>query len=128
ELARAGGWQVQLFSLVATESLTGDAARAHAAFVAAGGTVETWTDGPIDADVVVDALLGTGLSRPVGGAFADAIERANAARRAGAGVLSVDVASGVDATTGHRWAHAVTADVTATFIGLKLGLFTGVGP
>lgn len=128
QLALADGWQVRLFSLVEVASLQGDAARAQAAFVAAGGTVETFEDEPLDADVVVDALLGTGLSRPVEGAFATAIERINAVHRAGAGVLSVDVASGVDATTGRRWGHAVNADVTATFIGLKLGLFTGVGP
>src|SRR5699024_6619100 len=97
-LALADGWQVRLFSLVAVESLTGDAARAQAAFVAAGGTAETFVDESLDADVVVDALLGTGLSRPVEGVFATAIERINAAHGAGAGVLSVDIASGVDAS------------------------------
>lgn len=127
-LALEGGWQVQLYSLVATKSLRGDAARARTAFEASGGEVEVFGDAPVDADVIVDALLGTGLSRDVEGSFAEAISRINNARAAGAGVLSVDVASGIDATTGRRWNVAVSADVTATFIGLKTGLLTGEGP
>ncbi len=126
-LALEGGWRVQLLCLVARAKITGDAGRALAAFEHAGGVVEAFDDARIEADVVVDSLLGTGLSRDVEGRFAAAIARMNQAHEWGAGVLAVDIASGIDATTGKRWAHAVRADVTATFIGLKLGLFTGAG-
>src|SRR5699024_1342318 len=72
-------------------------------------------------------LLGTGLSRDVKGHYAAAITRINAAHAAGTGVLAVDIASGIDATTGRRWASAVRADTTVSFIALKLGLFTAAG-
>lgn len=131
QLALQAGCRVHLISLVAPQSLHGDAAAAYAAFVAAGGEVTRFADADrqlyMCADVVVDSLLGTGLSRDVEGRFAAAIACINAARDGGAGVLAVDIASGIDAGTGRRWGTAVRAHVTVTFIGLKLGLFTGAG-
>lgn len=76
-------------------------------------------------DVVVDAMLGTGLDREVGGAFARAIERVN---RCGCPVLCIDVPSGLHSDTGARLGATVRATSTITFIGLKQGLFTGEGP
>lgn len=126
--AREAGWHVQLLCLVDPEELTGDAARAAAAFESAGGRIERFINVTLEADVVVDALLGTGLDRDVEGDFADAIERINAASKRGIGVFAVDIPSGIDASTGYAWTHAVRADATVTFIGLKLGLLTGEGP
>ena len=72
--------------------------------------------------VVVDAIFGTGLSRPVAGPEASAIEGIAEARRAGARVVAIDVPSGLDADTGQALGALVEADVTVT-IGLpKLGL------
>src|SRR5699024_7192260 len=113
---------------VAVDKLQGDAARAQTAFVAAGGEVAAFAGQSLQADVIVDALLGTGLKRAVGGCFADAVTAINTARAHGAGVLAIDIASGIDASTGRLWQTAVQADVTVTFIGLKTGLFTGAGP
>ena len=75
--------------------------------------------------VVVDALLGTGLDRPVGGAYAEAIACIN---DLGYPVIAVDVPSGLCSDTGNILGDAVVADTTVTFIGLKQGLFTGKGP
>jgi len=122
------GWQVQLLCLVDPDDLAGDSARAAEEFVSAGGRIERFDNVTINADVAVDALLGTGLNRDVEGGFADAIERINDAGERGTGVFAVDIPSGIDASTGHVWAHAVRADATVTFIGLKLGLLTGEGP
>lgn len=74
--------------------------------------------------VVVDALFGTGLSRPLSGAARDAAERINAS---GKPVVAVDIPSGVDATTGAVLGEAVRADVTVTFEFYKRGqlLFPG---
>ena len=127
-LAQEGGWRVRVVGLVDADSYSGDAARARDHFLDTGGSIAPFEDAPIDADVVVDALLGTGLNRDVEGRFAQAIARINDARDHGAGVLAVDIASGIDSGTGHVWAHAVQADATATFIGLKLGMLTGQGP
>ena len=77
------------------------------------------------AGVVVDALFGTGLSRPVAGAAAAAIETMNAA---GAPILALDVPSGIDADTGSVRGTAVRASLTVTFIAPKRGLLTGAGP
>ena len=127
-MASEGGWHVRVIGLVDPDSYSGDAAKARDRYLESGGTIEPYADETIGADVVVDALLGTGLNRDVEGRFADAIERINEAGEHGAGIFSVDIASGIDAGTGHVWAHAVQADATATFIGLKLGMLTGEGP
>jgi len=76
------------------------------------------------ADVIVDALFGTGFSGEPRPDAAAAIDRINAA---GAPVVSVDVPSGVDASTGEVAARAVHADVTVTFHGRKLGLAVAPG-
>lgn len=71
--------------------------------------------------VVVDGLLGTGASGAPHGVIAGAIARIAAARRQGAIVVSLDVPSGVDATSGSA-TGAVRADLTLTFGTLKRGL------
>ena len=63
-------------------------------------------------DVVVDALLGTGLSRPVAGLQHEVIERINGS---GKTVLSLDIPSGVHGDTGAVLGAAVQADLTVIF-------------
>lgn len=75
--------------------------------------------------VLVDALLGTGLTRNVEGDYADAITAIN---NSGLPVLAVDMPSGLCADTGTVKGCAVKAQLTTTFIGLKRGLLTGRGP
>jgi hydroxyethylthiazole kinase-like uncharacterized protein yjeF len=79
----------------------------------------------VDAGVIVDALLGTGLSGEVRADYARAIDAINTAGRP---VLAVDIPSGLSADTGVRLGACVNADVTVTFIGLKQGMFTLDGP
>jgi NAD(P)H-hydrate epimerase len=72
---------------------------------------------------VVDAVFGTGLSRPVSGVYLEAIEAINRVRTdTGARVVAVDLPSGVHADTGAILGAAVRADVTTTFAARKLGL------
>lgn len=70
--------------------------------------------------VVVDALFGVGLSRPVSGDLAALIERVNAGNSK---VLSVDIPSGISADTGQVLGCAVRADVTVCFAFAKPGLY-----
>lgn len=76
------------------------------------------------ADVVVDALFGTGFHGEPRAEAAATIERINAA---GAPVVSVDVPSGVDASTGEVASSAVEASLTVTFHGRKVGLAVAPG-
>ena len=76
------------------------------------------------ADVIVDALFGTGFHGEPRAEAAATIERINAA---GAPVVAVDVPSGVDASTGEIAADAVRATLTVTFHGRKLGLAVAPG-
>ena len=77
-----------------------------------------------DYDVIVDALLGTGLDREVTGQWQEVINDINCGNTP---VLSLDIPSGLNADTGCIMGCAVKADATMTFIGLKQGLFTGQG-
>ncbi|HEX8878235.1 MAG TPA: NAD(P)H-hydrate epimerase [Phycisphaerales bacterium] len=72
--------------------------------------------------VVIDALFGTGLTRPVEGTAAELIASINEMGRRGAHVISVDVPSGLDADTGAALGAVVRARTTVTFVGLKPGL------
>ncbi len=78
-----------------------------------------------DFSLVVDALFGIGLQRPIEGAHAALIEHINALD---CPVLALDVPSGLCADTGRVLGCAVKADLTATFIALKPGLLTLDGP
>ncbi len=75
-------------------------------------------------DVIVDALFGTGFHGAPRPDAAALIERINAAP---APVVSVDLPSGVDASTGEVAGGVVDADLTVTFHGLKVGLVVGPG-
>jgi hydroxyethylthiazole kinase-like uncharacterized protein yjeF len=75
--------------------------------------------------VLVDALLGTGLAGAVREPYAEAIEQLNAS---GLPVLAVDIPSGLCADSGSILGVAVQAELTVSFIGLKIGLLTGEGP
>ncbi|NQT21366.1 MAG: NAD(P)H-hydrate epimerase [Planctomycetes bacterium] len=70
------------------------------------------------ADVLVDALLGTGLAGDVRGPIRRAIEIINGSGKA---VVAVDIPSGLDANTGQVLGACVATDVTVTFVAPKIG-------
>lgn len=74
--------------------------------------------------VIVDALLGTGLTSAVNAGMAAMIGGVNQLARMGSKVVAVDLPSGLDADTGEPLGAAVKADVTVTFAGPKPGLCT----
>ncbi len=125
-LAREAGFTVDLGLSGDPERLKGAAGEAWRAWVDAGGTAAALdTVDPAAADVIVDALLGTGLDRTVRGAIGAAIEAIN---HAAAPTLALDIPSGLQADTGSVMGVALHADATITFIGYKRGLFTAAGP
>ncbi|MBY8956523.1 NAD(P)H-hydrate dehydratase [Pseudomonas sp. MIS38] len=121
-LAHRAGWAVRVLAVGDPQRLQGDAAQAYAQAINDGVAVQGWTAQSELRGVIVDALLGTGLAGDVREPYAAAIKAINAS---GLPVVAVDIPSGLCADTGHVLGIAVHADLTVTFIGLKLGLFTG---
>jgi len=78
-----------------------------------------------DAHVVLDALLGTGVARPIDGALKDILITLQEARASGAGplVVAVDVPTGVDCDSGATDPAAVAADLTVTLALPKKGFY-----
>lgn len=124
-LAHEKGYSVRLVALTNSNELPGDAATAWDAARAAGIMVEEFDAASlISADVVVDAIFGTGLDRDVEGRWAETVDAINAAP---VPVLAIDIPSGLHADTGCVMGHAIQADATVSFIGLKQGMFTAAG-
>jgi hydroxyethylthiazole kinase-like uncharacterized protein yjeF len=92
----------------------------------AAAMAKLWSEGRVKlsadllagSDVVVDALFGAGLARPIEGAFAELIDDINAS---GLPVVAIDVPSGIDGTTGEVRGTAIEAVSTVTFFRLKPG-------
>ena len=110
------GYRVRLLLLGDRGRLRGDAAAAAARWQ---GAVEAAT--PISlggADAIVDALFGAGLDRPVDGAVRAMIEAMNAS---GVPIVAVDLASGINGSTGAVMGAAVRASRSVTFFRRKPG-------
>lgn len=115
-LLQQRGHYVDLALLGEVRNLKGDAAAMAARWqgpVAPLGEINLAT-----ADLIVDALFGAGLTRPLVGRAADMVDRINAAP---ARTLAVDVPSGLDGTTGGAEGPVVHADATVTFFRMKPG-------
>ena len=125
-LALEAEYRVAVLQLGDAERIRGDAQTARDAWLAAGGeTVPFTVQALAEADVIVDALLGTGLERALEGAWLAAVNAINAHP---APVLALDIPSGLQADTGSILGATIRAERTATFIGRKCGLYTGQGP
>ena len=114
-LMRAG-WPVRVALLGRRERLRGDAATAAKAWP--GGTVPLEPSVLQGAGLVVDALFGAGLTRPIEGVARATIE---AVKEASLPVVAVDVPSGIDGDTGEILGVAAPARLTVTFHRVKPG-------
>lgn len=128
----ARGARVEAWLVGDAKKMTGDCRANHDAFAGLGGRVDVVAPAALDplrvalagADIVVDALFGTGLDRAIGDLFAGVVTFVNDAR---ARKVALDVPSGMNADTGVAMGSAVRADLTITFAHLKLGHVTGQG-
>ena len=125
----AAGVSVEVFVMPPRASIAGDARVNFDALLGVGGRVRDIEDGLDDLQVslaharlVVDALLGTGLSRPVTGLWGEVIELLNHVE---VPLLSLDIPSGIDANSGQVHGVAVQAAHTITFGAYKCGLLQG---
>lgn len=91
-------------------------------FQQAGGVINQFDENDIEqAELIIDGLLGTGIQGELSSELVDVI---NAINRSQAWVLSLDVPSGVNPSSGNFDQVAVKADITLTFGGIKQGLLT----
>ena len=133
ELLILNGYSVDVFLFGTKEDIRGDALTCMHDAETAGLTInEINDDGSVQkaariiasADVIVDALFGTGLKGDIRGLAASIIPYVN---DSGATVVAVDIPSGVDATTGAVSAATVQANYTVTFGCFKAGHIIGPG-
>jgi ADP-dependent NAD(P)H-hydrate dehydratase / NAD(P)H-hydrate epimerase len=124
--AQAAGLTVSVLAAVPTETLRNDAKQACDDFKASEGKLRPFSPELLrEGEVIVDALLGTGLKGGVRKELEEVISQINSAGRP---VFALDVPSGLDSDTGIPLGETVRADCTVTFVGLKTGLFIGDGP
>ncbi len=125
KLALDDGKQVSVINMFNPEDLKGDAATVFQDLSTTNICPQNYSTSIFDGvDVIVDALFGTGLDRDIEGTCFDLIKLMN---MSASPTISIDIPSGINANTGDRMNIAVNADVTATFIGLKQGMFTHDG-
>ena len=131
-LLRQGRARVTVLLLAPAAELSRDAKAMYRRWLRVGGASTTkslrspeQTEALLaDSELIVDALLGTGLSTPVTGAYREAIRVMN---EASSPIVSVDMPSGIHADDGALLGCAVRASATVTFGLPKLGLYVGGG-
>ena len=108
------GYQAQCFMIGTREKMTEDAKKMEALLKEQGGVLRDGSELTTleHADVIVDALFGTGLSRAITGKYQTLIDEINAS---GKPVIACDIVSGISADAGEILGCAVKADVTVTF-------------
>lgn len=130
ELARqalAKNYQVVVIQVGDDTKMSAESTAARGALLITGTTIQSFNDELPSTDIIIDALLGSGLARECTGEYKAVITAINEASEH-IPVLSLDLPSGLHADTGNVLGIAVKATVTLSFLGLHKGLFTGEGP
>jgi NAD(P)H-hydrate epimerase len=124
-LAKQRGMNVEVMCEQPDRQLSGDAQQAQLEWQKLGGKTQQFMElDYVQFDVVVDALLGTGVAGEVKPTFQSVIRQINQASTA---VLSLDLPSGMNANTGQALPICIKADVTVTFVATKPGSVSGFG-
>ncbi len=121
---RDAGIDAVVYLAVDRSAITGDAKTHLEIYERAGGVVlPADAEAIAQSELVVDALFGVGLARPIEGRLAELVAAMNRAGRR----LAVDIPSGLDADTGRVLGTCVEADATVTMGALKVGLVSAPG-
>ena len=115
-------FQCAVIPVIPPDRLKGDALQAYEEYLSQGGELGKHDHQIPACDLLVDAIFGIGLDRPVKEPLSGVINQIN---QHPAPVLAIDIPSGLNADTGIPMNTAVCADTTLTFIGVKSGLLTG---
>jgi hydroxyethylthiazole kinase-like uncharacterized protein yjeF len=129
-LAQEAGHDVTVYQYQSLSHLPPTARQAASLAIAAGLVCHSledllMSDLEFEADLLIDALFGIGLSRPIEGDLALMIEWMN---RRELPLIALDIPSGLEANTGQILGIAIQATLTVTFIGRKTGMMTLNGP
>lgn len=140
QYAKLAGYSVQVWSFRSPDDLKNDAQSAYQEWQQLSGkfkplqTFENKFDcqtstQPTDV-VVIDALFGTGLKRPIQGDLAKLFAKFNAMDRQHSQlrIVSLDIPSGLNIDRGHPLGIALKADLTISFLTHKFGFYTAAGP
>ncbi len=127
------GFDIEVFLIGKAEDLKGDAKSNYEIVAKMGGLIRQLSFESMEffenelkhASLVVDAIFGTGLSRKTGEPYKTIIKKIN---ESGKAVLSVDIPSGLDATTGEILGSCIKATKTVTFAFPKTGFIKKDGP
>lgn len=114
------GWQITIVALKPIDQLTGDAA-VMANVISKMRAVTITSDLAVagrEKGLLIDAITGTGLTKPLHGVMADAVRAVNATGRP---IIAIDVPSGLDCDTGEPLGECVRAARTISFVAEKLG-------
>jgi NAD(P)H-hydrate epimerase len=129
ELAQAAvsaNYRVAVFQVGNNSSLSEETDAARCALLATGVEIQQFEDTLPATDIIVDALIGTGLNREIVNEHKAVIDAINNVRRTP--VLSLDIPSGLHPDNGSAMGCAVEATTCLSFMGLNKGLFIGDGP
>ena len=125
-LAAQEGLDVQVMLLSPGKDPAGDAATQFEAARQCAVPIAPLAQAGLDGcDLIVDAMLGIGLDRPLAGRYLEAV---HAVKRTGVPALAVDIPTGIHADTGACMGAAVRSVLTVTFVAEKCGLFLGQAP
>ncbi|WP_447918604.1 NAD(P)H-hydrate epimerase [Achromobacter aegrifaciens] len=116
---RAMGHDVRVLLPSGAQGLPGDAAHAHAGWLAVGGEIWSALEPGFVPGLVIDGLFGIGLNRPLSEGWQALVDKVNAWD---VPVLALDVPSGIDADTGKALGRPIRARWTLSFIGRARGL------
>ncbi|PPI88494.1 bifunctional ADP-dependent NAD(P)H-hydrate dehydratase/NAD(P)H-hydrate epimerase [Candidatus Pantoea edessiphila] len=122
-IAKTSGKKVTLIACKGTRPLSKEAQTAHDSWLSIKGKIyQPNIKWPHKVDIIIDALLGTGINRTTSEFYFNLIEKANMHL---APILSVDMPSGLSPSNGSVLGKAIMASHTLCFIGLKPGQFIG---
>ena len=124
-LVKKSGIDVELIAVGDLSQQSAESRSFRESWEQGGGITQQWTGKCPDCDLIIDGLLGIGLSRDLDTGWSSMLGKINSKE---AVRVSVDIPSGVNADTGMAMPVAIQADLTVTFIGQKIGLFLADGP
>ena len=117
---------LEVTALAVSPAKSKTAVKAYEDYQSAGGQVIPFQPAQLEqSELIVDGMLGTGLTQTLSRNYMDVVEAINNSAKP---VMALDIPTGLNSDSGARMGDAIRADTTITFIGAKVGLFTGFGP